>query len=268
MAWCDMRALPVRLCFRFAQATLDTTLRCCARAVARAQMLIRTSRVRSIDAFKMIERQDFRAQAQLVFILRCQQASRLRKRQTGVYPDLGSSLIVACRFDHGAGPCLPSGRFTSGSGMRLYEFLISTHTRSRACQRILLRKLGCVSTTQVQSASSTTPVGIYSGLPAISPSTICGSRTGASFRRLRSRPYCISLMMNRTRSRRRIDRSELRLLVDVIAGLPARQRQILLMSRLESKTHSVIADHFDVSTRTVEFELKRALSACHALRRK
>jgi len=65
-----------------------------------------------------------------------------------------------------------------------------------------------------------------------------------------------------------IDRSELRLLVDVISGLPARQRQILLMSRLENKTHSVIADHFDVSTRTVEFELKRALSACHALRRK
>jgi len=65
-----------------------------------------------------------------------------------------------------------------------------------------------------------------------------------------------------------IDRSELRLLVDVIAGLPARQRQILLMSRLENKTHSVIAEHFDVSTRTVEFELKRALSACHALRRK
>jgi len=65
-----------------------------------------------------------------------------------------------------------------------------------------------------------------------------------------------------------IDRSELRLLVDVISGLPARQRQILLMSRLENKPHAVIADHFDVSTRTVELELKRALSACHALRRK
>ena len=65
-----------------------------------------------------------------------------------------------------------------------------------------------------------------------------------------------------------IDRSELRLLVDVISGLPARQRQILLMSRLENKPHAVIADHFDVSTRTVELELKRALSACHALRKK
>jgi RNA polymerase sigma-70 factor (ECF subfamily) len=64
-----------------------------------------------------------------------------------------------------------------------------------------------------------------------------------------------------------IDRSELRLLVDVIAGLPVRQRQSLLMRRLENKPHSVIADHFGVSTRTVELELRRALTACHALRK-
>jgi RNA polymerase sigma factor (sigma-70 family) len=57
-------------------------------------------------------------------------------------------------------------------------------------------------------------------------------------------------------------------MVDAIAALPERQRRILLMSRLEKQSHSAIASHFDVSTRTVELELKRALTACHALRRK
>jgi len=65
-----------------------------------------------------------------------------------------------------------------------------------------------------------------------------------------------------------IERSELRLMADAIAGLPERQRRILLMSRLEKQPHSAIASHFDVSTRTVELELKRALTACHALRKK
>ena len=125
--------LPVRLRFRFAQATQDTTLRYCVRAVARAQMFNRTSRVRSIDAFKMIERQDFPAQAQFVFILRRRQASRLRKRQTGVYPDLGSSLSLACRFDHGAGRVFHPGALPPAAGCAC-TVSDSTYARSRPCR--------------------------------------------------------------------------------------------------------------------------------------
>jgi len=61
-----------------------------------------------------------------------------------------------------------------------------------------------------------------------------------------------------------IDRSELQLVLAVLQGLPERQRQILLMSRLERLPHRDIAQRFGISTRTVEFELSRALSACRS----
>lgn len=59
-----------------------------------------------------------------------------------------------------------------------------------------------------------------------------------------------------------IDRSELQRVLSLLQTLPERQRQILLMSRLERLAHHEIARRFGVSTRTVEFELSRALTAC------
>ncbi|RKE65923.1 RNA polymerase sigma-70 factor (ECF subfamily) [Pseudorhodoplanes sinuspersici] len=59
-----------------------------------------------------------------------------------------------------------------------------------------------------------------------------------------------------------IDRSELQRVLGLLQDLPDRQRQILLMSRLERLPHHAIARQFGISTRTVEFELTRALTAC------
>ena len=59
-----------------------------------------------------------------------------------------------------------------------------------------------------------------------------------------------------------IDRSELQHVLSLLQDLPERQRQILLMSRLERLPHHAIARQFGISTRTVEFELTRALAAC------
>ena len=59
-----------------------------------------------------------------------------------------------------------------------------------------------------------------------------------------------------------IDRSELQRVLGLLQDLPERQRQILLMSRLERLPHHAIARQFGISTRTVEFELTRALTAC------
>lgn len=59
-----------------------------------------------------------------------------------------------------------------------------------------------------------------------------------------------------------IDRSELHHLLSMLRALPDRQRAILLMSRLDRLSHHEIARWFGISTRTVEFELSRALMAC------
>lgn len=59
-----------------------------------------------------------------------------------------------------------------------------------------------------------------------------------------------------------VDRSELRRVFALLRKLPERQRQILLMSRLDRLPHHEIARRFGISTRTVEFELSRALLAC------
>jgi RNA polymerase sigma factor (sigma-70 family) len=61
-----------------------------------------------------------------------------------------------------------------------------------------------------------------------------------------------------------IGRSELRLIAGALAELPVRRRRILLMSRVEGRSHRAIAEHFSVSTRTVEFEIVRALAHCSA----
>jgi RNA polymerase sigma factor (sigma-70 family) len=59
-----------------------------------------------------------------------------------------------------------------------------------------------------------------------------------------------------------IGRSELTRVTTALDDMPERRRSILLMSRVEGMTHRAIADHFGVSTRTVEFEIVRALSFC------
>lgn len=59
-----------------------------------------------------------------------------------------------------------------------------------------------------------------------------------------------------------IGRSELHRVFSLIQELPERQRQILLMSRLDRLPHHEIARRFGISTRTVEFELSRALLTC------
>lgn len=59
-----------------------------------------------------------------------------------------------------------------------------------------------------------------------------------------------------------IGRSDLMTIANAFDELPERQRSILMMSRVEGQTHRAIADHFGVSTRTVEFEIVRALDFC------
>lgn len=57
-------------------------------------------------------------------------------------------------------------------------------------------------------------------------------------------------------------RSDIVLLSRALAELPVRRRQILLASRLESRTLSEIARQLGVSQRLVEIELKHALAHC------
>lgn len=59
-----------------------------------------------------------------------------------------------------------------------------------------------------------------------------------------------------------LDRSELRDLARRMEALPERQHRILIMSRVQNQPHRAIAAHFGISTRMVEFELRRALIAC------
>lgn len=61
-----------------------------------------------------------------------------------------------------------------------------------------------------------------------------------------------------------IGRSELTLITGALGDMPGRRRSILLMSRVEGLTHRAIAGHFGISTRTVEFEIVRALDFCRA----
>jgi RNA polymerase sigma factor (sigma-70 family) len=65
-----------------------------------------------------------------------------------------------------------------------------------------------------------------------------------------------------------IGRSELTVIARSLDDMPPRRRTILLMSRVEGRTHRAIADHFGISTRTVEFEIVRALDLCRAAVRK
>jgi RNA polymerase sigma-70 factor (ECF subfamily) len=59
-----------------------------------------------------------------------------------------------------------------------------------------------------------------------------------------------------------IGRSDLALISSALDEMPARRREILLMSRVQGRPHQAIADHFGISTRTVEFEIVRALNQC------
>jgi RNA polymerase sigma-70 factor (ECF subfamily) len=61
-----------------------------------------------------------------------------------------------------------------------------------------------------------------------------------------------------------IGRSDLAVIASALQDMPARRRSILLMSRVQGLTHKAIADHFAISTRTVEFEIVRALNFCSA----
>jgi RNA polymerase sigma-70 factor (ECF subfamily) len=59
-------------------------------------------------------------------------------------------------------------------------------------------------------------------------------------------------------------RSDLALLKSAMAALPARQRSILLASRLDGLTRQEIADRFGISVSMVEKELKKAQERCVA----
>jgi RNA polymerase sigma-70 factor (ECF subfamily) len=59
-------------------------------------------------------------------------------------------------------------------------------------------------------------------------------------------------------------RSDLALLKTAMAGLPVRQRSILLAARLEQLTRQQIADRLGISVSMVEKELKKAQEHCVA----
>jgi RNA polymerase sigma factor (sigma-70 family) len=64
------------------------------------------------------------------------------------------------------------------------------------------------------------------------------------------------------------ERSEITLLQRVIAELPERRRQVLIMSRIENLPHREIAQRIGVTVRTVETDLKQAIEHCvHRLKR-
>ncbi|AYD04551.1 sigma-70 family RNA polymerase sigma factor [Neorhizobium sp. NCHU2750] len=58
------------------------------------------------------------------------------------------------------------------------------------------------------------------------------------------------------------DRNQLSRLMDIIEDLPERQRGLLLAARLEQRSHAALAKEFDISVRTVELEIRRALDYC------
>lgn len=58
------------------------------------------------------------------------------------------------------------------------------------------------------------------------------------------------------------DRDTLQHLQRAMAELPARQRAMLLASRIEKQRHREIAAAFGVSVRTVEMEIRKALDHC------
>ena len=60
------------------------------------------------------------------------------------------------------------------------------------------------------------------------------------------------------------DRDQLRQLMEIIEDLPERQRRLLIAARLEQRGHAALAKEFDVSLRTVELEIRRALDYCTA----
>lgn len=51
-------------------------------------------------------------------------------------------------------------------------------------------------------------------------------------------------------------------MLDALAELPARRRDILLASRLEGVPHRTLAQRYAVSTRTIEIEIRKALEHC------
>jgi RNA polymerase sigma factor (sigma-70 family) len=59
-----------------------------------------------------------------------------------------------------------------------------------------------------------------------------------------------------------IDRDQVRELMRVIGELPERQKKMLVAARLEFRPYAEIAEEFNVSTRTVEMEINRALNYC------
>lgn len=58
------------------------------------------------------------------------------------------------------------------------------------------------------------------------------------------------------------DRDQVRCLRRVIDELPERQRKMLVAARLEHRRHVDIAREFDVSVRTVEMEIRKAIDYC------
>ena len=50
-----------------------------------------------------------------------------------------------------------------------------------------------------------------------------------------------------------------RLINEGLESLPEKTRTIFIMSRYENKTHKEIADHFHLSTKSIEFHISKAL---------
>jgi RNA polymerase sigma-70 factor (ECF subfamily) len=55
---------------------------------------------------------------------------------------------------------------------------------------------------------------------------------------------------------------DLQVLRNAVASLPPTQRRVLIASRIDGKTHQAIADELNISKRTVQNELNRALAFC------
>lgn len=51
-----------------------------------------------------------------------------------------------------------------------------------------------------------------------------------------------------------------RLIDEALDHLPEKTRVIFIMSRYENKTHKEIADHFGLSTKSIEFHITKALN--------
>ncbi|MBN9219496.1 MAG: RNA polymerase sigma factor [Mesorhizobium sp.] len=58
------------------------------------------------------------------------------------------------------------------------------------------------------------------------------------------------------------DRDQIHCLRRVIDELPERQRKMLIAARIEQRRHADIAREFDVSVRTVEMEIRKAIDYC------